>query len=48
MCIRDRTIYIMIVVLLLALTGAQLTLPGVAGIILGIGMACLLYTSRCV
>ena len=29
----------MIVVLLLALTGAQLTLPGVAGIILGIGMA---------
>ena len=33
------TIYIMIVVLLLALTGAQLTMPGVAGIILGIGMA---------
>jgi len=33
------TIYIMIVTLLLALTGAQLTLPGVAGIILGIGMA---------
>lgn len=33
------TIYIMIVVLLLALTGAQLTLPGIAGIILGIGMA---------
>ena len=33
------TIYTMIVVLLLALTGAQLTLPGVAGIILGIGMA---------
>ena len=33
------TIYIMIVVLQLALTGAQLTLPGVAGIILGIGMA---------
>ena len=33
------TIYIMIVVLLLALTGAQLTLPGVAGLILGIGMA---------
>ena len=33
------TIYIMIVVLLLALTGAQLTLPGVAGVILGIGMA---------
>ena len=33
------TIYIMIVVLLLALTGAQLTLPGVSGIILGIGMA---------
>ena len=33
------TIYMMIVVLLLALTGAQLTLPGVAGIILGIGMA---------
>ena len=33
------TIYVMIVVLLLALTGAQLTLPGVAGIILGIGMA---------
>ena len=33
------TIYIMIVVLLLALTGAQLTLPGAAGIILGIGMA---------
>ena len=33
------TIYIMIVVLLLALPGAQLTLPGVAGIILGIGMA---------
>ena len=33
------TIYIMIVVLLLARTGAQLTLPGVAGIILGIGMA---------
>ena len=33
------TIYIMIVVLLLALTGAQLTLPGVADIILGIGMA---------
>lgn len=33
------TIYIMIVVLLLVLTGAQLTLPGVAGIILGIGMA---------
>lgn len=33
------TVYIMIVVLLLALTGAQLTLPGVAGIILGIGMA---------
>ena len=33
------TIYIMIVVLLLALTGAQLTLPGVAGIILVIGMA---------
>ena len=28
-----------LVVLLLALTGAQLTLPGVAGIILGIGMA---------
>ena len=33
------TIYIMAVVLLLVLTGAQLTLPGVAGIILGIGMA---------
>ena len=33
------TIYIMIVVLLLALTGAQLTLPGVAGFILGIGLA---------
>ena len=33
------TLYVMIVVLLLALTGAQLTLPGVAGIILGIGMA---------
>ena len=33
------TIYVMIVVLMLALTGAQLTLPGVAGIILGIGMA---------
>lgn len=33
------TLYIMIVILLLALTGAQLTLPGVAGIILGIGMA---------
>ena len=33
------TIYIMIVVLLLALTGAQLTLPGVAGLSLGIGMA---------
>ena len=33
------TIYIMVVVLLLVLTGAQLTLPGVAGIILGIGMA---------
>ena len=33
------TIYVMLVVLLLALTGAQLTLPGVAGIILGIGMA---------
>ena len=33
------TIYILIVILLLALTGAQLTLPGVAGIILGIGMA---------
>ena len=33
------TIYVMVVVLLLALTGAQLTLPGVAGIILGIGMA---------
>lgn len=32
-------VYIMLVVLLLALTGAQLTLPGVAGIILGIGMA---------
>lgn len=33
------TVYVLIVVLLLALTGAQLTLPGVAGIILGIGMA---------
>lgn len=33
------TIYVLIVVLLLVLTGAQLTLPGVAGIILGIGMA---------
>lgn len=33
------TIYVLIVMLLLALTGAQLTLPGVAGIILGIGMA---------
>lgn len=33
------TIYMLIVVLLLVLTGAQLTLPGVAGIILGIGMA---------
>ena len=33
------TVYILVVVLLLALTGAQLTLPGVAGIILGIGMA---------
>lgn len=33
------TIYVLLVVLLLALTGAQLTLPGVAGIILGIGMA---------
>ena len=33
------TIYMLIVVLLLALTGAQLTLPGVAGIVLGIGMA---------
>ena len=31
--------YIMIVVLMLVLTGAQLTLPGIAGIILGIGMA---------
>ena len=37
------TIYIMIVVLLLALTGAQLTLPGVAGIILGIRMAVVAY-----
>ncbi len=33
------TIYVLIVILLLAVTGAQLTLPGVAGIILGIGMA---------
>lgn len=33
------TIYMLIVVLLLALTGAQLTLPGIAGIVLGIGMA---------
>ena len=33
------TIYIELVVFLLVLTGAQLTLPGVAGIILGIGMA---------
>ncbi len=33
------TIYVLVVILLLALTGAQLTLPGVAGIILGIGMA---------
>lgn len=33
------TVYVLVVMLLLALTGAQLTLPGVAGIILGIGMA---------
>ena len=33
------TIYILLVIFLLAVTGAQLTLPGVAGIILGIGMA---------
>ena len=33
------TVYVLVVVLLLVLTGAQLTLPGVAGIILGIGMA---------
>lgn len=31
--------YIITVVFLLAVTGAQLTLPGVAGIVLGIGMA---------
>ncbi len=33
------TVYILLVIFLLAVTGAQLTLPGVAGIILGIGMA---------
>ena len=33
------TIYILLVLFLLAVTGAQLTLPGIAGIILGIGMA---------
>lgn len=31
--------YIITVIFLLAITGAQLTLPGVAGIVLGIGMA---------
>ena len=31
--------YIIAVIFLLAVTGAQLTLPGVAGIVLGIGMA---------
>jgi preprotein translocase subunit SecD len=33
------TIYILLVIFLLAVFGAQLTLPGVAGIVLGIGMA---------
>jgi len=33
------SLYVMIVIILLVLTGAQLTLPGIAGIILGIGMA---------
>ena len=33
------TVYILLVVFLIAVTGAQLTLPGIAGIILGIGMA---------
>ncbi len=33
------TVYILIVTFLLAVTEAQLTLPGVAGIVLGIGMA---------
>ena len=33
------TAYILLVIFLLAVTGAQLTLPGIAGIILGIGMA---------
>ncbi|MDR3051139.1 MAG: protein translocase subunit SecD [Oscillospiraceae bacterium] len=32
-------IYILLVVFLVAVTGTQLTLPGVAGIVLGIGMA---------
>lgn len=31
--------YILLVIFLLAISGAQLTLPGVAGIVLGIGMA---------
>lgn len=31
--------YILLVVFILALTGVQLTLPGIAGIVLGIGMA---------
>ena len=33
------SIYILLVVLLIVLLGAQLTLPGIAGVILGIGMA---------
>ena len=38
-CLAISAAIVLVVVLLLALTGAQLTLPGVAGIILGIGMA---------
>ena len=39
MCIRDRCLYVALIIILLAAFEVTLTLPGIAGIILSIGMA---------
>ena len=39
MCIRDRCLYVGLILILLSAFEITLTLPGVAGIILSIGMA---------
>ena len=53
MCIRDRLGQTAMTLAFVSgyfsvLNSFTLTLPGIAGIILAIGMGCLLYTSRCV